>query len=294
MIQGLQQMKDSISMNEIITTYEPDNSLKKGYISVFRQIIFELKQNRWLTYQLFKRDFLSTYKQSFFGILWAIILPLFTIAIFIGLNRSGILNIGDIGAPYSIYALLGMAFWQFFSTGLVACSNSLVNAGPMILKINFSKKSLVIAAAGKAIVPFFIQIMMVGVLFVGYGRTPSILGLLALVFIIPLILFTIGLGFFTSLLNGVMRDIGNIISILLTFLMLFTPVLYAKPRIGMLATLTKYNPLYYLVSTPRDLVLKGLIPEWKGFLIVCFVSILLFIGCLFVFHLTETRVAERI
>jgi lipopolysaccharide transport system permease protein len=281
-------------MKETIMTYEPDNSLKKGYLSVFRQIILELKQNRWLTYQLFKRDFLSSYKQSFLGVLWAIILPLFTIAIFIGLNRSGVLNIGDIGVPYSIYALLGMAFWQFFSTGLVGCSNSLVNAGPMILKINFSKKSLVIAAAGKAIVPFIIQIMMVCILFAGYGRTPSILALLVPAFIIPLILFTIGLGFFASLLNGVMRDIGNIISILLTFLMLFTPVLYAKPRIGMLATLTKYNPLYYLVSTPRDLVLKGLIPEWKGFLIVCFISILLFIGCLFVFHLTETRVAERI
>jgi len=293
-IQGLQQMKDSISMNEIITTYEPDNSLKKGYLSIFGQIFLELKQNRWLTYQLFKRDFLSSYKQSFLGVLWAIILPLFTIAIFIGLNRSGILNIGDIGAPYSIYALLGMAFWQFFSTGLVACSNSLVNAGPMILKINFSKKSLVIAAAGKAIVPFIIQIMMVFILFVGYGKTPSISGLLVPVFIIPLILFTIGLGFFTALLNAVIRDIGNIISILLTFMLFFTPVLYAKPRFGVLATITKHNPLYYLVSTPRDLALKGLVLEWKGFLIVCFISILLFIGCLFVFHLTETRVAERI
>lgn len=281
-------------MEEIITIYEPDNSLKKGYLAIFREIFIELKKNRWLTYQLFKRDFLSAYKQSFIGILWAMVLPLVSIGIFIVLNRSGVLNIGDIGAPYSIYALLGMAFWQFFSTGLVGCSNSLVNAGPMILKINFSKKSLVIAAAAKAIVPFIIQIMMVGLLFVGYGRTPSILGLLVPVFMIPLILFTIGLGFFTSLLNGVMRDIGNIISILLTFMLFFTPVLYAKPRFGVLSTITKYNPLYYLISTPRDLVLKGFVLEWEGFLIVCFISISLFIGCLFTFHLTETRVAERI
>ncbi len=281
-------------MKDIISIYEPDNSLKRGYLSIFSQIFVELKENRWLTYQLFKRDFLSSYKQSVLGVLWAIILPLFSIAIFVSLNRSGILNIGDIGVPYSIYALLGMAFWQFFSTALVACSNSLVNAGPMILKINFSKKSLVIASAGKAVIPFIIQMIMTSFLFVAYGRAPSILCLLVPLFMIPLILFTIGSGFCTSLLNGIIRDIGNIISILLTFLMLFTPVLYAKPRIGMLATLTKYNPLYYLVSTPRDFVLKGLIPEWKGFLIVCFVSILLFIGCLFVFHLTETRVAERI
>jgi lipopolysaccharide transport system permease protein len=135
---------------------------------------------------------------------------------------------------------------------------------------------------------------MVGVLFIGYGMAPNILSLLIPIFLIPLILFTIGLGFFASLLNGVMRDIGNIISILLTFMLFFTPVLYAKPRFGVLATITKYNPLYYLVSTPRDLVLKGFILEWKGLLIVCFISIILFAGGLFAFHLTETRVAERI
>jgi len=281
-------------MKETITTYEPDNLLRKGYLSIFSQIFLELKQNRWLTYQLFKRDFLSTYKQSVFGVLWAVILPLVSIGVFIVLNRSGVLNIGDIGAPYSIYALLGIAFWQFFSTGLSACSNSLVNAGSMVLKINFSKKSLVIASAAKAIVPFLIQIIMVCVLFVGYGRGPHIISLLIPIFIIPLILFTIGLGFLASLLNGIIRDIGNVISILLTFLMFFTPVLYAKPRIGTLATLTRYNPLYYLVSTPRDAILKGVFSEWEGFLIVCFISIVLFIGCLLVFHLTETRVTERI
>jgi len=281
-------------MKETTTTYEPDNLLKKGYLAIFRQIFVELKVNRWLTYQLFKRDFLSSYKQSFLGILWAIILPLFSIAVFIVLNRSGILNIGDIGVPYSIYALIGMAFWQLFANGLVACSGSLVNAGSMILKINFSKKSLVIAAAGKAVVPFIIQILMACILFVGYGRSPSIWSLLIPVFIIPLIFFTIGLGFFTSLLNGVMRDIGNMISILLMFLMFFTPVLYAKPRSGLLVTLTKYNPLYYLVSTPRDLILKGSVLEWEGYLVVCLVSMILFVGCLFAFHLTETRVTERI
>lgn len=44
-------------MNEIITTYEPDNSLKKGYLSIFSEIYNELKRNKWLTYQLLKKRF---------------------------------------------------------------------------------------------------------------------------------------------------------------------------------------------------------------------------------------------
>ena len=281
-------------MNEIITTYEPDNSLKKGYLSIFNEIFSEIKKNRWLTYQLFRRDFFAIYKQSFIGVFWAFIIPLVSVGTFIILNRSGVFNLGEIDVPYPIFAILGMAFWQLFATGLVASSNSLVKAGSMIVKINFSKKSLVFASAGQSIVPFLIQFILVCVLFFIYGITPSIAILLVPLLVIPITLFTLGLGFILSLLNGVVRDIGNVLSILVTFLMFLTPVLYAKPTIGILATSTEYNPLYYLVSMPRELILMGTISEWRGFLVSSIIAVIIFIVCLTVFHLTETRVAERI
>jgi len=281
-------------MTETIATYEPDNSLKKGYLSIFSEIFNELKKNRWLTYQLFKRDFIAIYKQSFIGILWAFIVPLISVGTFIVLNRSGVFTIGNINVPYPIYAILGMAFWQLFSTGLIASSNSLVKAGSMIVKINFSKKSLVIASTGQSIVSFLIQFGLVGILFVYYRIAPSVAILLIPMVIIPIMLLTLGLGFILSLLNGIARDIGNILSVLVTFLMFLTPVLYAKPTTGILAHITKYNPLYYLVSAPRDLVLMGTIPEWKGFLMASIISVIIFIVCLVTFHLTETRVTERI
>lgn len=281
-------------MSEIITTYEPDNSLKKGYLSIFREIYDEFIKNKWLTYQLFKRDFFALYKQSFIGVLWAFIIPLVSVGTFILLNRSGIFSIGDINVPYPIYAILGMAFWQLFSTGLITSSNSLVKAGSMITKINFSKKSLVIASAGQSIVSFLIQLTLVIILFIYYKIAPSTAILLIPLFIIPIMLLTLGLGFIFSLLNGIVRDIGNILSILMTFLMFLTPILYAKPTTGILARITNYNPLYYLTSVPRELVLTGVITEWKGFIISSVISIFIFIICLVVFHLTETRVAERI
>src|SRR4030042_1251598 len=187
-------------MNETITTYEPDNSLKKGYLSIFMEIFNELKENRWLTYQLFKRDFLAVYKQSFIGSFWALILPLISVGAFIILTRSGILSIGDIKAPYPIYALLGMAFWQLFSTGLLASSNSLIAAGTMITKINFSKKSLVIASLGRSVISFLIQFILVILLFFFYKITPNITILLLPIYIFPIICLTIGLGFIFSII----------------------------------------------------------------------------------------------
>ncbi len=280
-----------------ITTYEPDNSIKKGYSSIFREIFDELKKNRWLTYQLFKRDFLTLYKQSFVGIVWVFIFPLVSVGTFVILKRSGIFTFGNINVPYPIYAMLGVAFWQLFAAGLIATSNSLVKAGSMIVKINFSKKSLVIASFGQAIVFFLIQITLFGILLIYYQLRPSIIILFLPVLVLPIIFFSLGLGFILSLLNGIFRDIGNVLSILLTFFMFLTPVLYAKPTSGMLSYLTDYNILYYLVCVPRNILFMGIMnsmSDWKGFFISVVLSFVIFTICLVIFHLTETRVAERI
>src|SRR3989338_2456551 len=135
-----------------IVTYEPDNSIKKGYLSIFTEIFREIKDNRWLTWQLFKRDFFATYKQSFFGIFWAFVVPFVSVGTFIILNLSGIFSAGDIKIPYPIYAILGISFWNLFSTGLISSTDSLTKAGDMIVKINFSKKSLVLASLGSAVI----------------------------------------------------------------------------------------------------------------------------------------------
>ena len=75
---------------------------------------------------------------------------------------------------------------------------------------------------------------------------------------------------------------------------MLTPVLYVKPKIGILTHITKFNPMYYTVSAARDLVLKGAISEMNGFLITAFFSVIFFFVALKLFHLTETRITERV
>jgi lipopolysaccharide transport system permease protein len=281
-------------MNETVTTYEPDNCLKKGYLRMFREIIDEIKNNRWLIYQLFRRDFFTTYAQSLFGILWAFIVPIVSVGTFVVLNASGLLVAGSIRVPYVLYAMLGLAFWQLFATGIVASSTSLVKAGSMLAKINFSKKALVISSMGQTLVSFLIQLALAFIFFAFYRVVPNIAILLIPILIMPIVLITLGLGFILSILNGVVRDFANLLPVLLTFLLFLTPILYVVPATGILARISMYNPVYYLVSVPRDLALTGATTEWMGFLVSSILSIIIFVACLVAFHLTETRIAERI
>ncbi len=279
---------------ERVTIYEPDNTLKKGIPATFGDIFREFIRNRWLTFQLFKRDFFAGYKQSFVGFFWAFIMPFLSVGTFIVLNRSGVFSIGDVNIPYPIYAILGMAIWQVFSSGVVAGANTLVKAGSMIVKINFSRKSLVLASIAQSLVPFIVQIVIVGVLFAVYGVFPSIWLILFPIFVLPIILLTLGFSFMLSLLNGVVRDIGNVLSVFMTFLMFLTPVLYAEPKAGILGKITPYNPLFYLVSAPREAILFGKFSLWRGYIFSSVLAVFVFIVCLYAFHLAETRVAERV
>lgn len=275
-------------------TYEPDNSTTKGYLALFAEIAHDITSNRWLTYQLFRRDFLAAYKQTVIGALWSIFIPLISVGMFILLNHAGIINVGNAHTPYPIYAMLGVIFWQVFSSGVMASSNSLVNAGAMIVKINCSKKSFVIASIGQSILSFFIQLILLGILFGVYRTTPQFTIIFFPLLIIPVVTLALALGFVLSLLNGVIRDVGSIISVLLNFLMILTPVFYVKPLSGCLAHISKINPLYYLVSVPRDIILTGFTTEWSGYILSICMSIMALIVSILIFHLTETRVAERI
>lgn len=277
-----------------VVTYEPDNSLKKGYGQLLGEIVSEIISNRWLTYQLFRRNFFAMYKQSFLGILWIIVLPIINVGVFAVLNNSGIFNIGDINVPYPVYAIAGMAFWQIFAVGLGSSANALTSAGDMITRINFSKKSLVFAPMGRTMVSLLVQLTLVGVLLLFYRILPGQGILLVPLVVLPIVLLTLGLGFLVSLMNAIVNDIGNILGLAITFLMYLTPVLYAKPEIGLLSHATQYNPMYYFVSAGRDLILDGRISEVQGFLFSVLFSAALFVIGLVIFHLTETRIAERI
>jgi ABC-type polysaccharide/polyol phosphate export permease len=217
-----------------------------------------------------------------------------SLGMFVLLNHAGIFVVGITNVPYPIYAMLGVAFWQVFATGIQASSNTLVNAGSMIVKINCSKKSLVIAAIGQPMVSFIIQLIFIGALFVAYRLTPHLSVIFIPFLLLPIVALVLALGFILSLINGIVRDVGNALSALLGFLMLLTPVFYPKPSSGILAYISTLNPLFYLTSLPRDLVLSGTSTEWTGYIVSVCLSGVALVASILIFHLTETRIAERI
>ena len=272
--------------------YTPDGHLGLGF-KMWLEMVMELVETRELTWQLFLRDFSARYRQSALGLVWAILPVLVTTATFSYLSRANVLPIKT-DIPYPVFLLVGMSVWQLFASGLANATQSLVSAAALITKINFPRETLILAAFGQAIFEFMIRSVLLVAGFAIFHVMPHWTALLIPLAIIPLCLFTIGLGLIFGLINGVLRDAGQIVTFLLTFWMFLTPVVYPAKTAGAMALLNVINPVSPFVIAAQDLTFKGYLTQPLNYAIGSGVSVLIFLISWRIFHLAEMRIAERV
>jgi len=277
-----------------VKKYIPDKQLQMSFVAVWKEMVLELVRSRELIWRLFLRDFKARYRQSLLGMSWAVINPLITVGVFVFLNRSGVMNIETSDVPYPVYALLGLTVWVVFSKGLAACTNSIVSAGAMVVKINFPKISLVIAAMGEAMVEFLVRIILTAIVFTVFGVVPSKMALLFPFMVLPLFLLTWGLGFFLALLAGLFRDTVNLVTLLTTYFLFLMPVAYPPPPTGIFVTINQWNPLSHIIISCREMVLYGLISDLPGYAWSSIFCVAVFLLSWRMFHMVGTKIPERI
>ncbi|MFQ5456781.1 MAG: ABC transporter permease [Nitrospirota bacterium] len=279
----------------IYTPKGPNIESESGIFLTTRLMWRELVSARGLIWRLFLRDFSAKYRQTVLGVAWAMLMPLVTIGMFIGMNRSGILTIQDIDIPYPLYAIIGISIWNLFTVGLTASTNALVSGGSMVVKINFPKVALVLSATGQGVVEFLIRLILISLAFLYFGVMPDWSGVfIGLMCLIPIYLIMTGIGFILSLAAGVLRDIVNVLNILLMGIMLLTPILYPIKGDSILGRINTYNPFNYLVNVPRDFIVRGHTEFPVEFVWTTILSVIVFYIGWRLFYLAQTKIAERI
>ncbi len=273
--------------------YTPDAHLGFGW-HVWRDMARELIQSRELMWRLFLRDLSARYRQSVFGYVWAVMPAIVTVVTFTYLKGSGTLPIGQTNMPYPAYVLLGMSVWQLFATGLTRTTQSLVQASAIITKINFARETLVLAAFGESIFNFLIRIVLIAGVFAWFGIVPAWTVIFVPFVLIPLALMTVGFGFILSIANGVFRDIGSSLGLVLTFAMFLTPVIYPPPTQWPKVLINYLNPVSPFIIATRDLITKGTLSQPDGLLWVSIAGLVVFLVAWRIFHLAMSRIAERV
>ena len=276
-----------------ITIYTPD-SLLASPLSMAREMLRDLSSSRELAWRLTVRDLSAQYRQTFLGFLWAILLPLANTLVWVFLSRSGVVNVSDTPLPYPVYVFTGTMLWAILMDALNAPLQIVTASKIMLAKINFPREALVVAGIYQTIVNALIKVTLLLIALLVMGIHPDWNVLLFPIGLLSLILVGTLIGLALTPFGLLYADVGKAVPLLMQFLMYLTPVVFAMPKEGLLATLFQLNPLTPLILTARDW-LTGFTPEHLGyFVVVNMVSIVLLFMFWVVFRLAMPILIERI
>jgi len=214
-----------------------------------------IRRNRILLRELVITDFKLRYQGSVLGYLWSLLKPLFMFAI-LYVVFANFLRIGDSVEHFSVYLLLGIVFWTFFTEATNQGLSSIVERGELIRKINFPKYIIVISGTLSALINLLLNLVIIAVFLVinGVEITSSIL--LFPVYIIELYVLALSLAFFLSAAYVKYRDISHIWEVILQGAFYATPILYpvgfvVKEAGEWVATLLLLNPVAQIIQDAR-------------------------------------------
>lgn len=236
----------------------------KKIIKEATSFVKHIYQNRYLVYELTKRDFKQKYASNVMGLAWAIMDPLAMMLIFWLIFGLGFRTGRKMDVPFVTYLISGLSAYMYFQGTLAQATGSIKAYSFLLKKVNFRVSILPIVKILSELVLHFIVIGIAMIIIVFNGIYPTIYWLQIIYYIFASSMLLLGLSWFTSSVNLFFPDISNIISIVLRFFFYLTPVFW-DPSIFSKKTimLLKLNPMFYIVTGYRNSLLYDQ-PFWEN------------------------------
>lgn len=240
------------------------------------QIVKNLYTYRELIGALAWKNIIVRYKQSYLGILWAILKPVMLMLIFTLVRSFVGIDSGDI--PYPILTFAALLPWIFFQESASQGINSVTSNAPLIKKIYFPREVFPLTAMVTKLVELIISFVILAGMMAYYNMVPTIYALWVPAIILYTMIVALTISFFGAALNVYYRDVAQALPVALSLLMYASPVIYPldlvhkkliveqaagewSNDIYMLYTL---NPLAGIIDSFQTVLLKGLPPDLEA------------------------------
>ncbi len=208
---------------------------------------------RYFILSSIRTEFRTRVARSRLGAFWIILHPLAQVLIYaLVLSQVMKAKLPGIESQYAypIYLLAGMLGWSLFSETLSRLLTVFIDNGNLLKKMAFPKLALPLISIGGSLINFILMLLIMFIVFAFLGHTPFH----AIYWLIPLFIITLGLavgiGLILGTINVFIRDIGQMMTIILQFWFWLTPIVYMPSIIP-----EKYHGL--LMMNPMTGVIMG-------------------------------------
>jgi lipopolysaccharide transport system permease protein len=260
-----------------------------------RQYWKDLWRYRELLYFLAWKDILVRYKQTVVGVTWALIRPFLTMVV-LTVVFGRLANMPSGGVPYPLLVFCGMLPWQFFSTAVSECGNSLIANSSLISKVYFPRMTVPVSSVIMSLVDLLLSAGLLGLLMVWYQYWPGPRVFLLPLFVLMVFGAALGFGLWISALMVKYRDFRFIVPFVVQFGLYISPVGFTSEAVPeQWRLLYSLNPMVGAIDGFRWAILgaeAGL--YWPGFLLSLAIVGLLFVSGIRYFRKTERTFADVI
>jgi lipopolysaccharide transport system permease protein len=257
-------------MAESIKIISPGGERVRGFFNPVR-IAVHLWKYRDLIRKLTWREVVGRYKGSFIGLGWSFIQPLVMLCVYtfvfsvIFKARWGVES-GEGKAAFALALFMGLITFSIFSEVANSAPSLVLGNANYVKKVVFPLEILPLVRLFSALINavFSLGVLFVGILIFKHFIHWTAL-LLPLVWL-PMMMCTLGCGYFLASLGVFVRDMGAVIGVLTTMLFFLTPIFYPISAVPQqFRIFCRINPIAIFVEDARRVVLWGLSPDWPWF-----------------------------
>lgn len=221
---------------------------------IFKAIYSSKSQLRTLAVN----DFKNRYTGSYLGRIWGVIQPLTTILLFWFVFQVGFRSQPMKDVPFILWLIAAMIPWNFFSDAWFSGNSAFTSYSYIVKKVVFNIDILpAVKICGSFILNIIFNIIIL-VVYGLYGQFPGIHIIDMIYFSICLSMLALGLSLITATLNVFMKDVGQLLSVIMQFLMWLTPIMWDYTMIpDRLSWFYRWNPLFYITNGYREALING-------------------------------------
>ena len=267
---------------------------RPGFLKTLMAIFFEFSKANSLGYRLASRNIRARYRQSIFGIFWALLPPIGNAAIWIVLNKSNIITMSGSGNNYPVFVLTGTTLWSVFSIAVLMPIQIVQNNTNILTKINFPREALIYTAIYEIGFSTAIALLIIVSEFIFFNIPIHASTLLFIPGLALLIMTGLAISLLILQISILYKDVQFALPSTLQFGMYLSPVVYYAHTLQGMAKILNYNPLTYIITFTRSHLLgQDSTVSISLFFAIFIVTLIIFIVGLVIQRMTAEILIER-
>ena len=276
-------------LNQDLSIPSYDSSANRE--GIFGEII-EVYRYRELLSLLIWREYISRYKRSFLGVLWAILEPLFTMAI-MAVVFSAILNQSI--ENYPIFLFSGLIVWNLFNMSTIRATKGMVGERHMLGRIYIPRTIFVFTSIGTNLLNFTVAFVILLIMLPIWNVKVTLAILFIPIALLVVLLFSLGVGLILSVLSIFFSDIQSIYTILLRLLLYLSGIFYDVDFLPeQLQIWIERVPTYQIIILFRNPIYLGQLPPTSLLVeISVWATITFFLG-LFIYNKFSNQIVKSL